>query len=193
MSDLLQQIGLTKEEIQERVIDRAVESLLESALFDDEGKKTGSTPSSFQREIDKRIAEKINETISKLFEAHVAPNVTQMVTDLTLQETNSWGEKMGKPVTFVEYLVRRADAYIREEVDHSGKSKAESNDRSYWSKSTTRIAFMIHQHLQYNIETAMKQALSNANSSIAGGILSAVQIKLQELLTGLTVSVGVKK
>jgi hypothetical protein len=110
---------------------------------------------------------------------------------LTLQETNRWGEKVGKPVTFIEYLVHRAHAYITEEVDHYGKSKAESNDH-YWRGSQTRITHLIHQHLQYNIQTAMERVLKDANSQIATGIAEAVKIQLQQLLEKIKPAVVTK-
>jgi len=192
MSDLLQQIGLTQQEIQERVIDRIVVSMTEAHGCDEDGNETGPFDSKFKRELDKRVELKINETISKLFEAHVAPNIESLISTFTLQQTNSWGEKTGNPVTFTEYLVQRADAYVREEVDSSGQSRKESSS-SYWSKSTTRIAFMIDKYLQYNIQNAMKEAMQTANSSIAKGIEEAVKMKLAELLNGIKCSASVGK
>mgnify|MGYP001609874141 FL=1 len=78
----------------------------------------------------------------------------------------------------------RAEAYLKEELDHNGKTKAEDYN---WKKSGTRIAYLVHEHLQYSIQTAMKEALTTANSAIVGGIEQAVKIKLAEVAASMKV------
>lgn len=171
-------LGLTKEDLQERVIDRICERALETLSFDEDG-EGHAVPSKMSRQIDERIKEHIAATINALAEKHVLPNVSQYIENLTLQETSKWGEKVGKPVTFLEYLIQRAEAYIQEPVNYVGKTKAEEGYR--WSASQTRITYLVNKHLQYSIETAMNEALKTANSAIIGGIDAALKIKLQEL------------
>lgn len=190
MSDLLQQIGLTKEEIQERVIDRIVAQLNETHGCDDEGNETGPWSSAFKTDLDKRMTKAIDVAIGNLFKAHVEPGVEKMVSDIVFQETNRWGEKTGNPVTFIELLVQRCDNYMREQVDHSGKSRSEAND-SYWKGYTTRVVHLIDQYLKYNIQTAMEQALKEANSSIAKGLEEGVKVSLKNIMNGIKCSVTV--
>ena len=191
MSTLLQEIGLTQQEIQDRIIDRLVSEICETRGCDEDGNETGPFTSTFKKKLDEQVTAKINDSIANLFNAKVAPGIEHMVSELTLQETNRWGESVGKKISFIEYLVQRADAYIREEVDHNGKSRAEAND-SYWRKNTTRVSYMIDKYLQYSIETAMKQALETANASLAKGINDAVCMKLNELVAKIDCSVKVK-
>jgi hypothetical protein len=108
-----------------------------------------------------------------------------MVEGIVLQRTNEWGEKTGKSVTFTEYLVERAEAYMTEKVDYQGRSKAEVRDSYGWKPNQTRIVSLIDQHLQYGIATATEQALKSANERIAEGIKDAVAMKLQEVLAGV--------
>jgi hypothetical protein len=176
----LEELGFTKEELQERVVEQAVCQLMRGVSYDEDGNPCDVT-SGFKRKLDESLRKQIDTAINQLAEKHVLPNITSYLESLTLQETNKWGEKTKKSLTFIEYLVQRAEAYMVEEVDHNGKSKAESND-SWWRGSQTRVAFLINQHLQYNIKSAMEDALKSANSQIAIGIAETVKLQLKDLL-----------
>ena len=185
----LESLGFTAEELQQRVIDQIVDKVMPATVYYyDEDSKTQRT-SMIADQLNKAVRERIDEAVNAIADKHVLPNVTQYLEALTLHETNRWGEKKGASVTFVEYLTQRADAYMREEVNHSGKTKDE--DSYSWRASSTRVAYMINQHLQYSIETAMKQALQVANSSIANGLEEAVKIKLAEVVGGIKTTVKV--
>lgn len=93
----LDAIGITAEELQERVVDR----IAERALGDDDF----SPGSPLKRQIDKEIQERIDLAVTEIADKHILPNVSEYIETLTLQETNKWGEKKGEPITFVEYLV----------------------------------------------------------------------------------------
>jgi hypothetical protein len=177
-------LGFTQDELRERVIDRLCDRLLADGDFED---------SEFAGKLNQTIQKRIDHAINRLAEKHVLPNVTQYVESLTLQATNKWGEAKGKPVSFVEYLVERADAYLREEVDYEGQSKAEKRDAYNWRKAQTRVMHLVHQHLHYAVESAMKQALEAANSSIVEGLHEAVKIKLSSFASDLKVTLAVKE
>lgn len=188
----LSQLGFTKEELQERVLDRICEQVLTGRYFDYDDECGASTASHFGKELEKRIKVRIDESIDALAQKHVLPNVTSYMENLLIQTTNQWGEKRGEPVSFIEYLTQRAEAYMQEKVSHDGKSQAESGGYS-WSGNQTRITYLVHKHLQYNIETAMKSALQIANSAIAQGIESTVKMKLEDIVKTLKVSATITK
>jgi hypothetical protein len=187
MNLTLESLGFSKEDLQERVIDQICSQVLSGKTYDEDGNEEWSD-SQFKRKLDERIKAQVEASISAMAAAHVLPNVGQYIENLMLQETNKWGEAKGTKVTFVEYLVQRAEAYIQEQVDYDGKSKSEK-DSYNWSGRTTRIAYLVNAHLHYHIETAMKEALKNANSVIVGGIEAAAKAGLQQALAGLKVAV----
>ena len=189
MEITLESLGLSKEEIQSRVIDQIVRSALTSVSWDEDGNDVAIS-SRFASTIEDACRARIDQKIEELGELYVLPNVDRYVETLTLQETNRWGEKKGSSVTFVEYMVERAEAYITEPVDYEGKTQAE---KGYgWSKSQSRISHLIHQHLHYSIEAAIKKMLQNANASIVGGLEVALKAKLEELQKAIKIAVTVK-
>jgi hypothetical protein len=190
MEITLESLGLSKEEIQNRVIDQIVRSALTSAVWNEDGDEI-AIRSKFSHTIEDACRARIDQKINELGEQHVLPNVDRYVETLTLQETNRWGEKKGSSVTFVEYMVERAEAYITEPVNFEGKTKAEAGGYS-WSKSQSRISHMIHQHLHYSIETAIKAMLKDANANIVAGLEAALKAKLEELQKAIKIAVTVK-
>jgi len=76
-----------------------------------------------------------------------------------------------------------------EPVSYDGKSK--SPDNYGWSPRSTRIVYLINSHLQYSIETAMKNALATANKSIVGGLEAAVKIALQDAQAKIKVTASI--
>lgn len=181
----LESLGLTRESLAERIVETIADRLLNGAGDGDESRFEPG----IRRELDKKIKEAIDGAVEKVAEAHLLPKVTGMLEGICLQATNEWGEKKGNPLTFVEYLIQRAEAYMHEKVSFQGKSKSE--DSYNWNPSTTRIAYMVHEHLQYSIQAAMKKAMENANASIIGGINEAVKLKLGEVAKAFQVSVSV--
>ncbi|MDN7913721.1 hypothetical protein [Burkholderia cepacia] len=185
----LEALGFTKEELQQRVIDQVSKSILSSVGWDDEDGEY-DVESKFTKTIQQRVIKHVDNTINALAEKHVLPNVADYIENLTLQATNKWGERTGEKLTFIEYLTQRAEAYMTEKVNHSGKSKAE--DSYSWSGTQTRITYLVNQHLHFSIERAMKDALQIANSAISTGIQETVKLKLGEIAQSLKVSVATK-
>ncbi len=187
----LESLGFKKEEILQKVVEQVADRVLEGKYYDPENDEDGVMPTRFAKDIEKKILERIDAAVSALADKHVLPNAATYVENICLQETNSWGEKTGTKMTFIEYLVKRAEKYLTEQVSFDGKAKTESNGYS-WTASQTRITHLVHQHLHYSIETAMKQAVQEANSAIARGIHETVRLKLNEIATSIKVAVTTK-
>lgn len=188
MDTNLELLGFTKEELQERVIETMCDRLLAGTAIDEDGTPY-TEDSEFKRKLDKAIHTHIDGAIAKLAETHVLPQIVNMVETITLQQTNRWGEKRGEALSFVEYLTKRADLYLREETDYEGYTKEERRDSYGWKAAGTRVSCLINKHLQYAIQVAMAEALKNANHAIVGGLEQAVKIKLGEVAAALKVEI----
>lgn len=184
-------LGFTQEELQARVVDQLCEKLLTGMEYDPDSETECPVASRFQQAIAARVKQHVEETINAIAEAKVLPNVREYIETLSLQATNEWGEKRGESVTFVEYLVQRAQAYMQEKVNFEGKSKAVANGYS-WNGTQTRLTHLIHQHLHYSIEHAMKDALTSATAQIAKGIHETARLKLNEIAASMKVAITTK-
>lgn len=183
----LESIGLDQDKLAEKLVDRLAQNMLTSIGYDENGDDWfGASP--FAGKLDKMVKARLDQIVTELADKHVLPRVNEIVEGLVLQQTNQWGEKVGKTVTFIEYLTQRADAYMQEDVSYEGKTKGESGGFS-WSKRSTRVAYMIDKHLHYSIEQAMKAALANVNTSIAKGLEEATKTAIREVTGKLKVKV----
>ena len=182
----IKDLGFTKAELQDRIVNKAVETLLTGVGWDEDGDE-GKVDSALKKKLDKEVRERIDAAVENLAAKHILPGVTKYIENLCLEETNKWGEKKGTKLTFIEYLVARADFWMREEVNFQGKTREQ--DSYSWQASGTRIARMVHEHLHYSIESAMKKALENANSSIKGGLEAAVKVALENAQNALKINV----
>ena len=184
----LEALGLTKEDIAERVINRAVEALLSEAGLDEDG-ATEHRQSAFDQQMQARIRERLDEKVRSIGESLVEPLVAKHADGILLQQTNQWGEKKGETLTITEYMLKRAEDYITEQVDYEGKKLERGG---YTKNSQTRVSHLIEKHLHYHISTAVTAALADLNSKVALGIAATVKLKLAEALDGLKVDVKTK-
>jgi len=190
MSEIsLESLGFTKEELQDRVIEAIVEQIMKSPVFDQYGEKD-SKPSEFSKLLKAAALERVDAAIKATIETHIQPNAATYIENVTMQETNEWGEKTKKPVTFREYLVQRFEKYMTEKVNYEGKTKEESSYN--WSGSATRVTHIVHKHLQYEIDKAVKEALSLANGLLVQGLQETAKLKLAEIAATLKVEVSSK-
>lgn len=175
-------LGITEDDLVERVVDR-----LSNAFLDHD--EYSPVETKFGTQVKAMIQGRIDAAVEKLADEHVGAQVEEMIAAVTLRETNKWGEAKGEPVTFLEYLTHRAETWLTEEVSFQGKARGE--DSYNWKGAQTRVAWMIHQHLQYHISTALKKALANLNDQVAGGLEKTVKLQIKDVLDKLKVDVKV--
>jgi len=180
----LEDLGISKEKLQELVVERVSEQILSSSSWDEDGEEHQGNSAMYHK-LQTAVSEVADARVAALFEEHIHPRVETFVNDLTLQKTNSWGEVHGESFTFIEYLIDRAEKYLVEEVDFKGKTRGESGSSYNWKADQGRLCSMIDKHLQYEISNAMEKAMKNANSQIADGITETVRIKLAEVVAKL--------
>lgn len=182
MSIDLNALGFTQEELQNRVVEQIVGQLL-SGRADEED----FADSEFADKLAKAATDMMEREINRIADEHLVPRVAEMIESVCLQRTNEWGEKKKEePLTFREYLVKRAEAWLMEPVDFQGKTVERT---SYGRADLTRVTYLVDKHLSYTIESAMKNAVEAANKSIVGGIAETVKLKLSEISRTLAVTV----
>ena len=182
----IKDLGLTQDELTNRVVQVIADNLMAAYMPVEDG----DIRSPFHQVMEQKVTDAIDAAVENIAARNVLPNVETYVENLCLQKTNEWGEAKGTSLTFTEYLVQRAEAYLNETVDYEGKPKGKN---SYaFRGAQTRITHLVEKHLHFHIERAMKEAVQNANSQIADGIAETVKLKLQDISKRLRVEAKVK-
>jgi hypothetical protein len=183
----LESLGISSEALTDKLVDRLAERVLEGAGYDEEsGEWSGRT--TMGKRINAMVQAKVDETVTAIADKHIQPLVSTLIENAVFQETNQWGEPKKPPMTFKEYLAVKSETWLREQVNYQGKTRDE--DSYNWSAKNTRIAHMVHQHLDYHIKDALTKAFTNLNAQVAGGLEQAVKMQLAGVLKGLNVSVA---
>lgn len=186
----LEALGITAEDLTQRIVDQAVESLLSSNGYDPENDHEVTYESRFKKEIAKRLQEAVDKKISDLAAVHLVPRVGEMIEQANLQKTNQYGEKKGDPMTFIEYIASRASTYMSEDVDMNGKSKAESGDSYNWRVSGPRLTVLMRMYIRDTLEAHAKKAVTDVNTVIAKNITKAAQDAITAASTALKVQIS---
>lgn len=167
----LKALGLSEADVLTKLVDKLCDQLL-----DESG---DNYRSEFEDKLRKAVIERVDAKLAAAIKTHIAPKVSELIDGICLQETNKWGEERGEKLTFTEYLVLRADAYMREPVSYDGKTKGESG--GYFNAMGTRVQHMINDHLKYHVSTAMESAMKNATTSISKGLKEAAEIAINNI------------
>jgi hypothetical protein len=86
--NLISLLGLSREEIIERVIARIASGLLEVEGVDEYGDSIGSRPSNLQARLQAAVQKRADEKIAEIAEREILPKMGTFVETLTLQKTN---------------------------------------------------------------------------------------------------------
>ena len=190
----LEALGISKEELAERIIESAVDHLLSSTGFNPETEEETRYESLFKREIEKRVQESVDTKIAALAQEHVLPRVGEMIETADMRATNKYGEAKGPAMTFKEYIANRAQVYMTEDVDYHGNSKADlaaKNESDYnWRSSGPRLTVLMRNYIRDSLETQAKAAVNDVNKVIAANIAKAAQDAIAAASANLKVTVA---
>ena len=190
----LEALGISIEDLAERIVDQAVERLLTSTGFDPENDEEVSYESQFKREIEKRIQLAVDAKIGALADQHLVPRVGEMIEKTNMRRTNHYGEPKGEPMTFIEYIASRAEVYMSEDVDYNGKSKAdlEARNASTYNlqPSGPRLTVLMRSYIRDTLEKHATAAITDVNKVIAQNIQKAAQDAIASAASAIKVSVA---
>lgn len=188
--ETLKALGISPEELGNRIVEQAVEALLSSTGFNPDTEEETRYESRFKREIEARVQKAVDQKIAALAEVHVLPRVGEMIEQADMQKTNNYGEKKGPAMSFKEYIASRAEVYMAEDVDSSGKSKDENGDSYNWRKAGPRLTVLMRMYIRDSLEAAAKNAVTDVNKVIAANIEKAAKDAIATVAAGLKVTVA---
>ena len=185
----LEALGISPEAIGERIVSQAVEVLLSTCGFDPDTEQEIRYESRFKKAIEERIKNAVDEKIAALAAVHLVPRVGELIEQANMVKTNQWGEAKSPPMTFKEYIAYRAESYMSEEVDITGKSKAEG-DSYNWRSCGPRLTVLMRNYIKDSMESAAKSAVTDINKVIAKNIEKAAKDAIAATAAGIKVSVS---
>lgn len=190
----LEALGITPDELGNRVVDQCVEILLSSTGFNPDTEEETRYASKFKREIELRIQKAVDEKISTLAAVHIIPRVGEMIEQADMRKTNGYGEAKSPPMTFKEYIAHRADVYMTEDVDLNGKSKADleaRNESTYgWRSCGPRLTVLMRNYIADSMAKHASAAVTDVNKVIAKNIEKAARDAIAAASANLKVSVS---
>lgn len=190
--EMLEALGITREDVLACTVKEIAKQILGQ---DDEGEYEvpnleSKVTRNVQQFIDAKVAEIVSGECSKIF----APLIRTKLAEYTFQETNRWGEAQGRSVTFTEFLVKKIEGYMLEEVDSNGRSREECKARSdsFYAKGP-RVTVAIRDYFHFAMQECMKQVLQDGANILTEGIEKAAKVALGDIHSRLVAKVEVKK
>ena len=192
--ETLKALGISTEELGQRIVDQAVETLLNTTGFNPETEEETRYESRFKREIEARVQKAVDEKIAALAAVHILPRVGEMIEQADMRKTNGYGEPKSPSMTFKEYIAHRAEVYMTEDVDYHGKSKADleaRNESTYnWRSCGPRLTVLMRNYIRASLEKQATAALTDVNKVIARNIEQAARDAINAAAASLKVSVA---
>ncbi len=182
----LVELGLTKEELQDRVVAKMCDELRRTWYQDEDGASVGDSP--LYKALVKETQVRLNLAIKELADKHIAPKLENLIGQFTLQATNTWGEKKGQPISFTEYLVNRAETYMTDLVDCHGNTVRGCSS----APKQPRLVYLINHTLQHHINIAIKEIIGDANKTLAKALAESCKLELTNMAEKLRISVTTK-
>lgn len=187
--EMLKSLGISPEELGNRIVDQCVESLLSGAGFDPDTEQETRYETKFKREIEARIKAAVDAKISAIAAEHLIPRVGEMIEKADMRKTNAWGEAVSAPMTFKEYIAHRAEAYMSEDVNYEGKSKEDKGDSYNWKSCGPRLLVLMRNYIRETMETHAQAAVIDINQVIAKNIQKSAQDAIASATAALKVVV----
>lgn len=187
--ETLKSLGISPEELGNRIVHQCVESLLSGAGFDPDTEQEMRYETKFKREIGARIKAAVDAKISAIAAEHLIPRVGEMIEKADMRKTNQFGESVSAPMTFKEYIAHRAESYMSEEVNHEGKSRGESGDTYNWKSCGPRLSVLMRNYIRETMETHARAAVTDINKVIAENIMKAAQDAITSATAALKVAI----
>lgn len=114
--------------------------------------------------LDEEISQKLNDLMQEFF------NTPRDITD-------SWGDIVESGVTVTQKLKKACDEFMHQPVDENGKAT-----KSSWAKYKTRVDYIVHKSIDWEMEQAIKNAVGTATKQIREQVKGLATKQLGEKL-----------
>lgn len=159
----LEELGITKNDLIDRMLDRMVDSL--------------SNDEHFYTRMESALARRIDDGVKKAVDSVTQTEITDAVKAAVNKPwpiTNYYGEDKKAPQTFREMVADKVDAYLNEKVRESTGDKSDY----YTDKTCSRVDWIIRHQVSgcvgKLVEAAAAEAAVKAREEVLGKMNAAV-------------------
>lgn len=181
--EMLQTLGITADDLIERIVSRAVDELLNPRAYNDD-----SISDDMARKVLALVQSAVDAKVSEVARDHLIPRIGELIEKATLTETNRFGEPKNEPMSFVEYLANCAERYMTEDVNSEGLNRSEGDYR--WSKVGPRITVLMKLRIKEALEEHTKRALKDVNAELAKAMQKAAADAISSAASAIKVSIS---
>lgn len=168
---IIEQLGITKEDIEKKVVEAVVDDLhlnYDHLISDAVEQVKAFAKKSLEEGIEKQCTEAIgNDT-----EAFLA--------SIKFAEHTRWGDRIGSEKSLKEYAVDYATKWLTDRVDAYGKP---SNSGS----ASPRLVRIINSHLKSSLEQKIDKIMSNAHEHFGQSLKEVLENRINEIVSRMKV------
>jgi len=180
----LESLGITKEELASRVVEGCVRDILESVHSDENGRES-RLQSHFEKEVKKAVMDSAAKAVDAMCEKVLTAGIGQLIAEFAITPTNTYGEKKGEPITFAEFILKRAGDYLQHKVDpRTGATYTDSYSRDSYP---TRASWLINSALHEHLKATAQNAIAGTNKTIADAMNAAILEAVNNVKTQISV------
>jgi len=209
--DVLRQLGMTDEQIQDRLIAKIASDFLRethSDVFcDDEDfdpgedfedldesereaklkeiealRKDASMMKLLGTHLRKHFVKEFSGAVEKMSTEVVEPILRQMITEKVFKKTNSWGERIsGETLTVMEFLEKQCKEYLLQDVNEKGKAKDECGD--YDSRNWKNAGKRIDVMVESEVSSRISEAVQLASQASLKAVGAAYRDRINSAVT----------
>lgn len=169
--EILQALGITKEDILDRIAEKAIEKADNDYEYQDQYARTyETTTNDLTKKLYEEIADNLDKDLKKI--AHDAINKT-------FNKRNIWGEPISDDAqpTVLEQIIERTEKYFNTIVDSDGKPKKDN-----WGNKLTMAEYLIKDNLDERFSWAIQQNINAFKKEVSEQIKQTYDKRFNELL-----------
>jgi hypothetical protein len=168
-------IGLSQDEVQSRVVEAIADQIVTTASCDDEG-NVHKRRASFVTRMENTVESVIRQRAEKLIDSQLEAVIDKILSS-GFQPVDSYGEPKGEKTTLRDMIKKKAEAFLSERVDKNGKTA----DR-YADPVGTRLDVAMQKHVDgvctATVQNELKTAVEAAKGKIGTMVAKVIVEKL---------------
>lgn len=173
----IEDLGITQEELQARVVDQLCHEI--TGRYDDESEYSYFSENSIKAKMREYLKEIVDKKIREVVDEKVLANFEKYLQELIIKPASRWGEKEGSPVSIEDYIEKTISLTLAEEVDDQGRER-DSSSYSYYSSTRPRLKYLIERKISAEIKASFDSVLVDVKASLQSHIEEMVKSKLNK-------------